>query len=199
VAQKKAPPPVADGWGGATNCTYLASSDQNDAMPVNCVSYATAKAACAAKGKRLPSEAEWEWAAGNQDAESDAPWGPLGDLSTICANAVVGRGSAGSSCLQLNDKPGVQVGNALDVTELGLKNLAGNVNEWTSDVFRPYDDPACWGSTIMFRKDPHCEEPGDQVIRGGTWSQLPAFARVSSRGASVGGGPSSATGFRCAK
>ncbi|MBW2455983.1 MAG: SUMF1/EgtB/PvdO family nonheme iron enzyme, partial [Deltaproteobacteria bacterium] len=67
-------------------CTY---DGGDDARPVNCITRDLAQAACEAQGKRLPTEAEWEFAAGNRIRETSYPWGEDDD---ICVHAIVARG-----------------------------------------------------------------------------------------------------------
>ena len=75
-------------------CAYLEDDRSNDTLPVNCIEHGLASAACVAMGKRLPSEAEWEWAAGNGPLETTYPWGSE-DLD-LCDRAVVGFGRTAS-------------------------------------------------------------------------------------------------------
>src|SRR5262249_22678930 len=121
-------------------CTYTAapSADgSSEKMPVNCVSLQQARDACKALGKRLPTEAEWEYAAGNLGRETRYPWGS-GDP---CDFAAVGLGLASDAqtsiqCLDAGDTAGPQpVGSMGDVTDLGVHDLGGNLTEWLEDDF----------------------------------------------------------------
>jgi hypothetical protein len=93
--------------------------------PINCVEQAQAIAYCAAVGKRLPDEWEWEWAARGRDEQRTYPWG---QEKPNCERAVMdggwdGCGSPGTR--PVGSKP---QGNTRD----GLADMAGNVGEWTS-------------------------------------------------------------------
>jgi formylglycine-generating enzyme len=188
--------------------SICAFRDRTDADPMNCISWSDARDACAAKGKRLPTEAEWEFAAGNGADKTTYPWG---DDAEICRHAWVGRSAkidGDSSCREgsgmgmTGPLAGGQVG---DVTRLGVRNLGGNLSEWTSDIARSYES-ACWkGAPVLV--DPHCDVDANAPstephrFRGGSWSQAPALARVDVRHQAVnfaGDGRWEGIGFRCA-
>jgi formylglycine-generating enzyme len=190
-------------------CTF-AAGDENDALPVNCIDHALAKAACAQLGKRLPTEAEWEWAAGNRSRETPYPWGFDSD---VCAHAVVGRGrnplefsmSGESARCRVQGETllpwgPVAGGRPEDVSDLGIRDLAGNVSEWVADAFAPYDDGSCWprsGEGIV--RDPVCSAPsGAMSTRGGAWSQYVFQAIVTSRNWAAPSSEYVALGVRCA-
>ncbi|MFO0601680.1 MAG: SUMF1/EgtB/PvdO family nonheme iron enzyme [Polyangiales bacterium] len=168
-----------------------------DAHPINCVDWYTALAFCAWDGGRLPTEAEWEYAARGQFGDDRPfPWGT--DLPT---------GASGVACThaQWNDCPGEDgVGTrrvaSFDATA-GIFDLAGNVGEWTADVYAAYDDPRCWARSP--RADPLCADGPSEVHtgRGGTWgsSSVPTSLRGSSRYSLPATMRSSLYGFRCAR
>lgn len=189
-------------------CTFV-ESGENDALPVNCISRDAAAAVCVALGKRLPTEAEWELAAGNRAAETPFSWGDE-DID-LCSQAVVARGRfveevdtsiETADCRSGGEPSGpAPGGHPADLTALGIKNLSGNVAEYVEGALAPYDDP-CWGSGVLLQ-DPICTSPASAAplaVRGGSWVD-PAFtARVVTRRtwklpkdeqATI------ATGFRC--
>lgn len=153
-------------------CTYAADGSRDD-RPISCLTWDVAQRTCAAAGKRLPTEAEWEWAAGNLEQETRYPWG--GDPD-VCAHAAIERADTPyySLCLR-NVSPvppqgPVAVGSMKDRTSLGVHDLGGNVREWTRDAFALYGEP-CWASRPWPIVDPVCDPDanGDaaHVSRGG--------------------------------
>jgi len=189
-------------------CTYAGEDDpSHDSYPVNCVTWDIADQACRLLGKRLPTEAEWEYVAGNLDEKSLFPWGSDPD---VCAHAIVAFGRSlvtyeSTECRVLTDGtvlpsglvPG---GSDKDRTLLGVKNLGGSVNEWVAGYFDPYVG-SCWNTGALL-KDPDCRSaPGmERPLRGGAWTEFPDSASTYFRNYSVSEGtPDPPTGFRCAK
>ncbi|MBW2523276.1 MAG: SUMF1/EgtB/PvdO family nonheme iron enzyme [Deltaproteobacteria bacterium] len=190
-------------------CTYRGIDDSSkDGLPINCASAAFAESVCAALGKRLPTEAEWEYAATGAGAESAYPWGASRDSEDLCARAVIARGRRFTSgeatlCRALDDVllPGLVAGGSdRDVTALEIRNLAGNVSEWVADDFAPYSD-SCWGPTSGFSVDPQCilsTPGGERSVRGGSWYLAPVFARSEVRAYQFADEAIISLGFRCA-
>ena len=139
-------------------CTYLGDDrDDNDALPIGCVSWALADAACRAMHKRLPTEAEWEWAAGNLTLESKHPW--LDDAAHPCEMARVGVGrfanelpdtllhSESTVCRRSPDDWLLEgPPREGDENLASIRALGGSMSEWTADAFIAYSDPACWAA-----------------------------------------------------
>jgi formylglycine-generating enzyme required for sulfatase activity len=103
-------------------------SSSADAFPVVHITYADADAYAAWAGLRLPSEREWEHAAGSQNF----PWGDQWN-GTACRNSV-GQGSGASG-------GPVAVGTyPQGASPWGCLDMAGNVYEWTSSLYLRYTD-----------------------------------------------------------
>jgi formylglycine-generating enzyme required for sulfatase activity len=181
-------------------CTYRGDASNDDA-PANCLPWSTADAACRSMGKRLPTEAEWEYAARNLGDETPYPWG---SDAAVCTYAVVARGvgplADPTECelFESATVPGpVAGGSPLDQTSMGVSNMAGNVSEWTADFFAPYSS-ACWTGGDPLG-DPSCQTPSaSHSVRGGSWQSAVRQALGAARYAPDSDGPSEAIGFRCA-
>ncbi|HTN51595.1 MAG TPA: SUMF1/EgtB/PvdO family nonheme iron enzyme [Anaeromyxobacter sp.] len=156
-------------------------SDRGD-HPINCVDWTQAVAYCAWAGKRLPTEQEWEWAARNGSEGTGFPWGDDPPLARACWNGEgndAGRGSRQGTC-PVGSHPAGD-------SRAGVKDLSGNVAEWTSSEDVVGADGRGRGGTPV------------KVARGGGWSdteqpKISALARLldlpSRRDAQLG--------FRCA-
>lgn len=115
--------------------------------PVNEVTWNGARRYCAWRGARLPTEAEWEAAARGGEGRA-YPWG---NQPPSAERAVYARRS---------NETGAVGERAAGATPQGVHDLAGNVAEWTSSLYRPYPYRADDG-----REDP--QAPGERVTRGG--------------------------------
>jgi formylglycine-generating enzyme required for sulfatase activity len=199
-------------------CTYDPDSDANDAKAVNCVSHRLASALCVSLGKRLPTEAEWEYAASGGALETRFPWGnePVGcERANLAHGMKTGSARDDSSCLGPGAADGTGVADPAALAQGGDKGpappiyeLAGNVSEWTRDVFDSYGaDSGCWGSPeLALLRNPTCP-PADAGVdasvfayRGGSWRDPLQAAWSANRAyaSSPPGVPMPHLGFRCA-
>ncbi len=166
-------------------CTLHPRFADSDKTPVNCVAFEQAQAYCQQRRARLPSETEWEFAAGGTEGRV-YPWGdspPTAERLNACGEGECpgGRMFAGQDGYAAPAPVGSFVaGN----TPLGLQDMAGNVSEWVSDVFAPGDGTA-----------------GAQMhgVRGGGWSTTGAAAVLTThRDGVLDGERRPEVGFRCA-
>lgn len=189
-------------------CTYLGPDDaSNDDQPVACISHAVATSICAALGKRLPTEAEWEWVAGNLEEETLFPWGNGG---SPCEYADVGlgfhifeqTGTTSDLCRVKSGQPTATAGlprkaNPRDVTALGVRALGGGLAEWVADDLGAYSGP-CWQPTEPFLTNPRCVGGDIKVVRGQAWTDPPVFVAVARRRGAPSAQISASIGVRCA-
>lgn len=173
----------------AVNCnpndkTWTSTPANQERYAMNCVSWYLAFAFCVWDGKRLPTEAEWEFAAAGGIEDRLYPWG-----NTVCSTCASYQGSSNS--------PFVNVGNYPDGAGMwGHLDLAGSMWEWNLDWYG-----SNWYAGAGFT----CVDcvnltPGSsRVHRGGTWWKEEGYMRAAHR--SIGSVPtwtSSTVGFRCA-
>lgn len=155
----------------APNCNWPVAAGEGN-LPVVCVDWDNAKKFSEWVDGRLPSEAEWEYAARSAGKDWKYPWG---NEDATCQKAVIDgcMGKAAPVC----SKP---AGN----TRQGLCDMAGNVWEWTQDWYHnsyngaPTDGSAWESPTGLAR-----------AVRGGSWYYGAGDARSANRSH---GGP----GFR---
>jgi formylglycine-generating enzyme len=148
--------------------------------PVVGVSWGDAAAYAQWCGKRLPTEAEWEYAARGGLSEKKFPNGD--DLTPKGANYANGE-----------TKGTLPVGQ-FPANGYGLHDMAGNVVEWVSDY---YDKDYYSSSPVSNPKGPATGR--FRVIRGGGWHSGPSCNRVYYRNALPQGWLDFNVGFRCAK
>jgi sulfatase modifying factor 1 len=147
--------------------------------PVVGVSYADAKAYAEWKGMRLPSEAEWEYAARGGLMGKEFPDGD--DLDVTLANFAPGS-------------KGTVIVGSYPPNKFGLYDMAGNVAEWVLDY---YDRDYYPGSPY---KNPGGPEVGKhRVIRGGGWHSGKFCNRVYYRNSLGAGWCDFNVGFRCVR
>jgi len=144
-------------------------------FPVDSVNWDEAQSYCQATGMRLPTEAEWEYA-----ARAGSTVSRYGDVENI---AWFGVNSGDKTHEAMQKQP-----NAWN-----LYDMLGNVWEWTADWYAVY--PAGTASA----SDPQGPAAGKiRVLRGGSWGNGPAFVRVSVRSGNEPENRSNVVGFRCA-
>jgi formylglycine-generating enzyme required for sulfatase activity len=165
-------------------------------QPVGKVTWDGALGYCQDNGSRLPTEAEWELAAGGIERRR-YPWG---NDEPSCTGVRVGRNSR-QPCYGY-PKEVADVGtSAQDVTPEGIHDLGGNLAEWVMDAFvAPYPlcAPPCQAPRVM---DGGVSGVSPiRVVRGASFYNFPVWARSAMRSKwPEASRPQADFGFRCAK
>ena len=175
------------------------TKDDRADHPINCITQKDARDYCAWLDKRLPTEAEWEYAAGGAKEDKRLfPWGtdlPNTRHANVCGTECVHGAKQGMRMkkgwtFEINDghQQTAPVGSyPQGNTPNGLQDMAGNVWEWTASEPCTYPDHDCQGSK-------------ERIIRGGGWTHKYVLSpEVTTREKFLREERSKGIGFRCAR
>lgn len=175
--------------------------------PVIHVSWNDAKAYCewlsekSGQTYRLPTEAEWEYAAGNGAKHTKYSWGNGQPYGKKAGNLADETGAEAFNCNKTADsiflgyddgyKSTAPVGSFLP-NDIDLYDMTGNVWEWCSDWKGDYSSG--------IQTNPQGPSMGSgRVFRGGSWGDSPLYCRVAGRDDGAPHGRVSIVGFRIAR
>ncbi|MCX5868555.1 MAG: SUMF1/EgtB/PvdO family nonheme iron enzyme [Proteobacteria bacterium] len=170
-----------------TRSSYYGNSTY-DNFPMIYVDWFEAKAYCQWAGLRLPTEAEWEYAARGGLEGKRYPWGDNDPTCTLGA-------SNGAQYVPCSPDDTIEVG-SFAANGYGLYDMSGNVLEWVNDWYgegyyssSPTNDPQGSGSGTA------------RLFRGGNWidAAYPYSLRVAYRSVNGPGMSDKSLGFRCVR
>lgn len=144
------------------------------------VSWFVAQSFCEDRGGRLPTEAEWEYAARGPESWV-YPWGNefVGDFVVYEANS--------------NNQTSPVSSNPAGASWVGAMDMSGNIAEWVSTIYQEYPYQPNDGREGNFRS------LNSQVIRGGTWFSSELDLRAARRNYANPYDSNYGRGFRCAR
>ncbi|MBI4701944.1 MAG: SUMF1/EgtB/PvdO family nonheme iron enzyme [Deltaproteobacteria bacterium] len=161
--------------------TWTDSPGNDEKLPINCVTWYEAFAFCAWDGGRLPTEAEWNYAAAGGAEQRYFPWSSPPSSTTIDPSYAV---YGGNDIEPVGSKPN---GNG----RWGQVDLGGSMSEWTLDGGGDYPLPCNDCASLVY--GPY------RVFRGGGWGSDASFLRSAYRLGFDASSHGYDAGFRCAR
>jgi iron(II)-dependent oxidoreductase len=156
----------------------MASEDER---PREQITWFEARDFCESRGERLPTEAEWEYAARGPEAWI-YPWGDEFDGSKMIWNRGLSDGTAPVGSLPAG------------ASWVGALDMSGNAWEWVSSIYQRYPYDSSDG------RESSQDTNSARVLRGGSWNLVNAvYLRAAYRYDGYPYGWLSNFGFRCAR
>jgi len=188
----KASVKCSSGHENANYETWTDAMGSNEVRPINCLDWFVANAVCAWDGGRLPTEAEWNYAAAGGNEQRDYPWGSeVPGANAIlavygCYFGSIFTGACTDVATNIAPVGSAPAGNG----KWGQADLAGNMMEWVADAYtNPLAETSCNNCGNL-------TGTGKRVMRGGAWSDGSSRVLTTYRGS----GPYfTGQGARCAR
>ncbi len=182
VSARVCPPPNEGTW----------TESGRDDYPITHVTWNQANGFCKWAGGRLPTEAEWEFAARSGGRKGEFPWG---DDAADCTRAVMDeneRVTDDEGCKQR--RPWKVCSKPFGHSTHGLCDMAGNVWEWVAD----------WYSFRYYSESPEFAPKGPKtghrrIMRGGSYTTGRTHVNARDRESRGPGNGAADLGFRCVR
>ncbi len=186
---------VVDTCSDGVPATWTTTPGNQENLPINCVRWPEAYAFCIWDSGFLPTEAEWEFAAAGGNQQREYPWGATAP-GTANQYAIYGcYYPSGSTCTGTGVRNIAPVGTAtLGAGLWGQLDLAGNVSQWTLDLYSVLYAPCTDCANLT--------QGSDRVLRGSTYDGVIVgypTGRFSQDHCSIGLICYTGDGFRCAR
>jgi sulfatase modifying factor 1 len=172
------------------------ASSSNENRPINCVTWYEAFAFCIWDGGRLPTEAEWNFAAAGGEEQRVYPWSSPASATTITAahasyyvdSTKQCYGDGKNGCLLADI---VVAGSKSGAGAFGTRELAGNLSEWVLDYYATSYVSPCIDCAQL-------DTATYRSVRGGAFGSDTDALKVTSRDYQLPTKRGAELGFRCA-
>jgi formylglycine-generating enzyme len=180
--------------------TWTEAPAANETLPINCLNWYVAFAFCAWDGARLPTEAEWNYAAAGGNEQRVYPWGATAPDPTYAVYDCTGDGAAACDATDfLRVGARSPKGDGKSWAGGAQADLAGSVAEWTLDYAdfttccnAPYSNSTCSNCANL-------SPPAGRVVRGGAFNDAVSTLPTTVRTSDAPGDTDSNRGLRCAR
>jgi len=166
--------------------TWTNSPGANENKPINCITWFEAFAFCIWDGGRLPTEAEWNYAAANGYDQRVYPWSNPPYSNTIDTSYAVYNANASAPADVGSKSPKGD-------SARGQSDMAGNVGEWVLDAFGTYPVPCLNCANFAVNAS------NQRISRGRSWFDGPQLLIVSDRAYGDAFTRLKMSGSRCAR
>lgn len=174
---------------GACSDYFVTWTDEpgaNETLPINCTSWYVAFAFCAWDGGRLPTAAEWNYAAAGGKQQRPYPWGTeTPDMVGVVDNC----SSSFATCVRRGGSTSPESDGLY-----GQADLAGNMAEWTLDYYAELATPCADCAVVSIADDSYGRD-----VRGGSFASDAADLVTTYRIGYAPGVPLNTVGIRCAR